>query len=346
MTTRRVKWGILVGLALACLLTRVAVAGTTIKITHTDPGRWTVSKSQAASEVFKSMVESGTGGSVKVEIYPAGQLGGEREHFEGVKIGTIEMTLVTESPVSQFFKPIMVLSIPYLFRSESVAWAVFDGPFGRDLAEAILKATGARVLSYGEVGFRHFSNSKRALRKPEDLQGLKIRVMESPIYMSMVKALGGSPIPIAFPELYTSLQQGVVDGQENPVSTFVMNKFNEVQKFLSLDGHLYSTQLILINDRLYQSYPKDVRNLIAESARVCSTVSRGVQVTTSSLGVTEAMERGVQVYVPNTAEKEAFKKAAQGPVIDYLKKELGPAGEQWMTKLFGAIREAEAKLGP
>lgn len=322
-----------------------AGAVTTIKIAHTDPGRWTASKSQAAAEVFRAMVESGTGGQVKVEIYPAGQLGGEREHFEGVKIGTIEMTLVTESPVSQFFKPIMVLSIPYLFRSETVAWAVFDGPFGKELGEAIRKATGCKVLGFGEVGFRHFSNSKRPLRKPEDLKGLKIRVMESPIYISMVRALGASAVPIAFPEVYTSLQQGVVDGQENPVSTFVMNKFDEVQKYLSLDGHLYSTQNILINEKIFQGYPKEVRDVITEAAKVCSTVSRGVQVTTSFLGVSEAMQKGVQVYVPTIAEKEAFKNAAQGPVIEYLKKELGAAGEQWMNKLFQAIRDAEAKVG-
>jgi TRAP-type transport system periplasmic protein len=137
-----------------------------------------------------------------------------------------------------------------------------------------------------------------------------------------------------------------VDGAESPVGTFMMHMLNEVQKYLSLDGHVYSAQLILINDRIYQSYPKDLRDLIAESGRVCSTVSRGVQVITSSLGVTEAAQRGMQVYVPTTAEKEAFKKATQGPAIEYLKKELGPAGEQWMTKLFQAIRQAEAKLGP
>lgn len=343
MINETVRRGLVVAIALTFSLAGVAYAATTIKITHTDPGRWTVSKSQAASEVFKAMVESGTGGKVTVEIYPAGQLGGEREHFEGVKIGTIEMTLVTESPVTQFLKPVMVLSIPYLFRSSSVAWAVFDGPFGKELGEAVRRATGVRVLGYGEVGFRHFSNSKRAIRKPEDVSGLKIRVMESPIYVSMVKALGGNAVPIAFPELYTSLQQGVVDGQENPVSTFVMNKFDEVQKYLTLDGHLYSTQFICINDRFFQGLPKDTQAVIEEAARVISTVSRGVQTTTSYLGVTEAMTRGVQVYVPTSAEKDAFKKAAQGPVIEYLKKELGPSGELWMDKLFGAIRDAEAR---
>ena len=321
-----------------------AGAVTIIKIAHTDPGQWTASKSQAVGEVFKAMVESGTGGQFKVEVYPASQLGGERAHFEGVKIGTIEMALVTESPISQFFKPIMVLSIPYLFRSETVAWTVLDGPFGKELAEAIRKATGCLHLGYGEVGFRHFSNSKRPLRKLEDYKGLKFRVMESPVYIALVKALGASAVPMAFPEVYTGLQQGVVDGQENPVSTFMMSKLNEVQKYLSLDGHLYSPQNIVINEKIFQGYPKEVRDIITEAAKVCSTVSRGVQVTQSFIGVSEAMQKGTQIYVPTIAEKEALKKASQGPVIEYLKKELGAAGEEWMNKLFKAIRDAEAKL--
>ncbi len=322
----------------------IANAGITIKIGHTDPGRWTVSKSQAAGEVFQSMLESASGGRVKVEVYPASQLGGEREQFEAVKLGTLEMVYCTESPVTQFFKPAMVLSIPYLFKSEPVAWAVFDGPFGKELAENIRKALGIRILAYGEVGFRHFSNSKRPLKTPQDLQGLKIRVMESPVYVSMVKAMGGNPIPIAFPELYTSLQQGVVDGQENPVSTFVVNKFPEVQKYLTLDGHLYSAQFMGINERLFQSYGQPVQQQIMDAARVASTVSRGVQATISYLGVTEAAKQGVNVYVPSNAEKEQFKKVTQAPVIEYLKKELGPAGDVWMNKLFEAIKDAEAKI--
>ncbi len=321
------------------------LAVTTIKIGHVDPGKWTLSKSQASSEVFQALLESGTSGEVKVEIYPASQLGGERELVEGVKIGTIEMCLTTESPVSQFFKEIMVLSTPFLFKSPPVAWAVFDGPFGTELAEAIKKATGCRVLSYGQVGFRHFSNSKRPIRNPDDMKGLKIRVMESPVYISMVRALGASATPIAFPEVYTSLQQGVVDGQENPVSTFVMNKFDEVQKYLTLDGHLYSPQLMLINERIFQNYPQKLKDVITNAAKVCATVSRGVEVTTSYLGVMEAVRRGVQVYVPTFSEQEAFKEKAQKPVIEYLQKEIGTASaDLWLNKLFQGIRQAEAEV--
>ena len=146
--------------------------------------------------------------------------------------------------IAGYFKPAMVLDIPYLFSSAPVAWKVLDGKFGDELAAALLDKTGMRVLAYGETGFRNFTNSKRPIKSPEDLKGLKIRVMETPLYITLVKALGAAPTPIAWTETYTSLQQGVVDGQENPVSVIIQAKFAEVQKYLTLDGHTYGADFL------------------------------------------------------------------------------------------------------
>ena len=328
-------------LALMAVVPAGVQAGpTVIKLAHVDPEDVYISKKGAAARVFKDIVEAESSGAIEVQLFPAGQLGGERELIESTKLGTIQMSMVSGA-IAGYFKPAMVLDIPYLFSSAPVAWKVLDGPFGQELGDAILKKTGMRVLAYGETGFRNFTNSKRPIKSPADLKGLKIRVMETPLYVTMVKSLGAAPTPISWPEVYTSLQQGVVDGQENPVSVILQAKFSEVQKYLTLDGHTYGADFILINDRFYQKLSADQRGIIRRAAIVAGNCGRSIQQLNSAMGVSKLTSQGMVVYSPTPAERAEFKRLTQKPVIDWMK---GQVESVWIDKVMSAVKEAESQL--
>jgi TRAP-type transport system periplasmic protein len=311
-----------------------------IKFAHVDPPDIYTQKKGAAGTSFKNIVEAETGGAVAVNLFPSGQLGGERELIEATKLGTIQMCMVSAA-IAGYFKEAQVLDTPYLFPSGPVAWRVLDGWFGNELADECLKKTGMRVLGYGETGFRNFTSSARPIRTPADLKGLKIRVMESPVYINLVKGLGAAPTPIAWPETYTSLQQKVVDGQENPVSVILNTKFYEVQKYLILDGHTYGADFILINDKFFMGLPKEIQNILKSASITAGLVGRGIQQLSSSVGVAQLKEKGMEVYSPTPKERAMFVDATQKPVLEYLEKQVGKV---WIDKVLKAVKEVEAEL--
>ena len=311
-----------------------------IKLGHVDPVDIYISKKGAASRAFKEIVEAESLGAIQVDLFPAGQLGGERELIESTKLGTIQMSMVSGA-MAGFYKPAMVLDIPYLFPSAAVAWNVLDGEYGRDLANDILKNLGTRVLAYGETGFRNFTNSKHTIKSPADMKGLKLRVMETPLYMTLVKSLGANPTPIAWPETYSALQQKVVDGQENPVATILQAKFSEVQKYLTLDGHTYGADFIIVNEKFYQGLPKEQQNLLKRAAIVAGTCGRGIQQLNSAVGISELKKLGMEIYAPTASERKAFMQATQGPVIDWMKTQVDPNA---IKKVQAAVAKEEAAL--
>jgi TRAP-type transport system periplasmic protein len=312
-----------------------------IKLAHADPPDIFTSKKAAGSTIFKQLVEVETGGAVEVKLFPAGQLGGEREVAEATKVGTIQMGMLS-GPLANFYKEAQVLDIPYLFSSYPVAWKVLDGWFGKEMAEDCLKKTGMRILCYDQVGFRNFTNSARPIKSPADLKGLKIRVMESPVYIALIKALGGSPTPISWTETYTSLQQKVVDGQENPVTSIKYAKLYEVQKYLTLDGHTYGVSFMLINEKFFQTLPKETQAIMKTHAITAATVARGIDTIDSTLGIQFLKEKGMEIYAPTAKEKVMFREAAQKPIIEYLEKQIG---RTWIDKILKAVKEAEAVVG-
>src|SRR5512139_3977703 len=341
MVRRRTVLGMVIGFVCSILLIASAhAAPVEIKLGHVDPADVCISKKGAAGATFKGLVEGGSGGNVVVKVFAASQLGNERELIEGTKIGTIQMSFVSGA-IAGFYKPAQVLDIPYLFSSGPVAWKVMDGWFGKEMAADILKQTGMRVLAYGETGFRNITNSKLPIKSPADMKGLKIRVMETPVYVNMVKALGAAPTPIAWSEVYTALQQKVVDGQENPVATIVQAKLNEVQKYLTLDGHSYGVDFFLINDKFYQGLPKETQELLRTSAYTAAVVGRGVQTLNSATGISDSQAKGMEVYSPTAAERAQFKAACQKPVMDYVESQIG---KTWIDRLLKAVKDAEAEL--
>ncbi len=345
MKKNRINVGILLSIVLVLGLILTPVLGiaspVVIKFAHVDPEDPFTSKKGAAARAFKDIVEAETSGSVQVNLFPAGQLGGERELIESTKLGMVQMCMVSGA-IAAHFKPAMVLDIPYLFTSAPVAWKVLDGPFGEEMSAAILKATGLRNLAYGETGFRNFTNSKLQIKSPADLAGLKIRVMETPLYITMIKALGASPTPIAWPEVYSALQQKVVDGQENPVSTILNAKLFEVQKHLTLDGHTYGADFMLINDKFFnEKLTAEQRRVIKMAAIVAGNCGRSIQQLSSAMGVSTLKEKGMEIYSPTATEREQFKNLTQGPVIEWMKGQVEPV---WIDKVMKAVKAAEADL--
>ncbi len=204
----RMMWILVV---VALIVPGLALAQTkVIKYAHFQPAKLDQPK-QAAALAFKNYVEANSKGSLKVEVYPASQLGNDSATMEGLKMGTIEMAVVHDGPISAVYKPFMVYAIPYLFDDQTMAWTVVDGPFGKEMAEDMTKKTGIRLFALADNGIRHFTNSKRPIKSPDDMKGLKMRVMTGPIWTKLVEPLGASPSPVPWTELPAALQQGVHD---------------------------------------------------------------------------------------------------------------------------------------
>ena len=199
-----------------------------------------------AVDTFAREVEKRTNGRYKVQNFYAGALGAERESIEGVQLGTLDLTLTSTGPLPNFVPEVAILDIPFLFRDYAHARAVLDGPIGQEMLQKF-PPKGIVALAWAENGFRHMTNSKRPVNGPDDLKGLKMRTMENPIHIQAYKQFGILPTPMAFTEVYTALQQGTVDGQENPLSVITAAKLDQVQKNLTLTGHVYSPALILMN---------------------------------------------------------------------------------------------------
>lgn len=294
-----------------------------------------------AVELFKNHVQNKTGGSVKIEVFHASQLGNEKEILEGLKMGTIELGTITTGPVPTLFKPIMVFDIPYLFPNQVVAWDVLDGPFGRKLMEEMRKVTGIRTLAISENGYRHFVTSEKQIKSVADMKGLKIRTMENPAHMKMVEALGASPTPVAFGELYMALQQGVVDGCELPMTLTNNGKYYEVQKHTILDGHLYNPLIMFVNDKVWEKLSEDQKAALYEGAQLFNIAQRAISERQVQSGILNVTEKGMTVYVPTAAQLNEFRSVSQPPVLDYVKSQ---AGEQWVKEALEAVAAAEAKM--
>ncbi|WP_319530209.1 DctP family TRAP transporter solute-binding subunit [uncultured Cohaesibacter sp.] len=305
----------------------------TIRVAHVDPDEWTASKKGAAAHIFKNIVEGES--DLKVELFPAGALGNETELVGQAQEGLTQVVLVSGA-MSKICPAAGVLDIPYTFSSATVAWEVLDGEFGKALGEHCLEQTGLRTLAYGETGFRNFTNSTREIRKPEDMKGLKFRVQPIPLYVEMVKGLGGEPTPIAWTELPNALTTGVVDGQENPVGVIYNNGLHKLQKYMTLDGHVYGADFILISDEFYEGLTPAQQEVITKAAKVAGTMGRAIQQWGTAEGVNKVQQEGMQVYSPTADEIAAFAEKAQPAVVEYLRGELGEEAV-WIDRLQEAV---------
>lgn len=331
---------VMVAVSVAVTLTAVtALAATTIKFGHVDPADWQSSKKGAAGVIFKNIVEGET--DITVELFPAKALGDENDLVQQVQEGTTHMAMVSGA-MATVCKAADVLNIPYTFASPTIAWDVLDGPFGQELADFCLEKTGMRTLAFGETGFRNFTNNVREIKSPADMKGLKFRVQPIPLYVEMVKGLGGEPTPIAWSELPNALSTGVVDGQENPVGVIYNNKLHKLQKYLVLDGHVYAADFILINDDFFQSLSENDQAIISKAARIAGVMGRAIQQFNTAEGVTKVAAEGMMVHSPTAEEMAQFQELAQPAVKEWLAGELGDDAV-WIEKLDAAVAEATMK---
>lgn len=314
----------------------------TLRVAHADPTDVYESRTHGMAMTFKHLVETESGNRIEVEVMGDGAVGGEREYVESIMAGTIEAGIAS-GVMAGFLDEAMVTEIPFLFADERVAWEVLDGPLGDELSQLLLEETGnLRNLTFGEVGHRHFTNSERPIHTPEDMEGLDFRVMETPIYMELVEALGGNPTPVAWPETYSALEQGVVDGQENPVDTIVFANFDEVQDYLTLTGHVYGVDWFVINNDFYENLPEELQNVVQSAADRAVTVGRGLSQLNSALGMETLDEAGMDIYNPTPEELEQFREAGQGPVVEWLREQMD---EDIIDMMFEEVEKVEEELG-
>ncbi|HAS52058.1 MAG TPA: C4-dicarboxylate ABC transporter substrate-binding protein [Gammaproteobacteria bacterium] len=247
-------------------------------------------------------------GRFKIENKGGSTLGGEVDIWEGVKLGTVDLAILTTGAITPSVPPLGVLSVPFLFRDSDHAGKVLNGPMGQELG-ASLKTHGVVFLGFAEHGFRHLSNSKRPVQRPEDLAGLRIRVIPNPIYEMTFKALGAEVVPMAWPTVYGALDDGRIDGQENPLLTFSGSHFERVQKHLTLTGHIYSGLVILVNADIYQQMKPDERQALSEAAHAAGEETRPVLVARDQAIVAKLRQKGVAVV--ETLDRPAFVKAVK-----------------------------------
>ncbi|NMC32761.1 MAG: DctP family TRAP transporter solute-binding subunit [Veillonellaceae bacterium] len=260
---------------------------------------------------FKELVEARTKGAVKVEVFPNASLGDERTLIEGMQIGTIAMGVITNGPVANFLPEIAAFEMPFMFATPEEAYKVLDGPVGKKVLDK-LDAINLKGLAYAERGFRNLTNSKKVVKTPADMAGLKIRVMENPVYIDTFKTLGTNAVPMAWTEALTALQQGTIDGQENPINVIYSFKLNETQKYLTMTKHSYAPALFLMSKKVFGSFNKETQDILVKAAQEAAVHERKWNAEQMAEQLKALKEKGMQITEPDTA---AFQ-AAVKPVYD------------------------------
>jgi tripartite ATP-independent transporter DctP family solute receptor len=274
------------------------------------------------------LVDNKSGGNLKIEIYPSGQLGQERECLELLQIGSLAMTKVSASVMENFAPSYKVLSLPYIFRDPAHSYKVMDGEIGNQILQQG-QQFWLRGLTFYDAGYRSFYTKNRPVTAPEDLRGLKLRVQPSNTAMNMVRAFGGSPTPISWGELYTALQQGVVDGAENNSPSFYFSRHYEVCKYYSLNEHTAVPDVLLISTVIWKNLSEQEKEWLIESARESAIYQRKLWQESEKFCLEEVQKAGVEIIHP---DKEAFAAKVQ-PLYDAYKDD---------SELYSLIQQIQA----
>lgn len=297
--------------------------------------------------VFKNYVEAASNGKVSVELFIGTQLCSKgSECLQGIADGTIDVYISTSGGAAGAFPYVQVLDLPYLMGSDRVAEAVLQGDFTRTLRDMALKDSGdkIRLMTVGNTGgWRNFSNTKRRVQSPADMQGLKIRTVVADLPQELVKALGASPTPIPWPELFTSFQTGVVEGSKNGITDIMGMKFPDAGlQYVTLDGHAYMGALWWMGNDMFKSMPEDLRQVVIDGFSALQQATFASPKRKSIAAYEAFVEGGGDLYVPTPEEKAAFKTAA-APVYDWFKGNI-TGGEDIFNALTSAVAEAEVTI--
>lgn len=283
-----------------------------------------------AATKFEELVEERTEGKVDIELYPNASLGDERTLLEGMQIGTVDMGVITNGPVANFVEEMAVFELPFLFPSPEAAYAVLDGPIGQELLDK-LADVNLKGLAYAERGFRNLTNSQRPVHSPEDLDGLRIRVMENPVYTDTFRELGANAIPMAWTEALTAMQQGTIDGQENPVNVIHSFKLNETQTHMTLSRHTYAPALFVMGMPAWNQLPEAAQAVLEEAAQEAAEHERRVNAEMEAEQLAALREAGMEIV--EDADLEAFQ-AAVAPVYETYGEQFG----DYLTRIREALQ--------
>jgi tripartite ATP-independent transporter DctP family solute receptor len=306
---------------LVAMLMSVSLAGITHSAEFTLKMGSTVQDGSASGmsllKYFKPYVEEKSGGKITVEVYNNSVLGGDRQLYESLQMNTVQGSFGPLSVLASFEPNFSVVDSPFLFKDKKTAYAALDGDFGAMLAKG-LPQKGMRLLGYGENAFRNISTSIRSVTKLEDMIGLKIRVMEAPVYIATTKALGANATPMAFSELYTALQQKTVDGHDLGVDLTYTAKLYEVAKYYTFTEHCYAANAYVFSEDFLQTLPKELLKVVADGTKYALENQRRLNAEKEESLIKEIEKSGVQVNRLSAEEKERWKKATSS-VIDGLK---------------------------
>lgn len=283
-----------------------------------------------AARAFADTIAERSDGAFEIALRPAGALGGERDVIEGLQIGTVELTISSTGPIGNFVPEVYALDFPFLFDDYAGAHAVLDGEIGQELL-ASFQPHGIVGLAWAENGFRHITNSVRPIREPADLAGLKLRTMENEVHIAAFRAAGAAPTPMSWTEVLTSLQQGTIDGQENPIPIVTANNMWEIQDNITLTGHVYSPAVVAMSAIHWDGLTEEQQGWFVEAAQAAAAASRQTVAANEESGIALMRENGMEVI--DGIDKAAFAAAVQ-PAYDEF-------ADRYAPELIARIRAAQ-----
>jgi tripartite ATP-independent transporter DctP family solute receptor len=266
----------------------------------------------AAAVKFRDLVAERSNGAIEVEIFPNASLGDERTLLEGMQIGTVDMGVITNGPVSNFLEDMAVFELPFLFPSAEAAYEVLDGEIGQELLDR-LSEVNLKGLAYAERGFRNLTNSERPVNSPADMAGMRIRVMENPVYIDTFRELGADAIPMAWTEALTAMQQGTIDGQENPVGVVYSFKLNETQTNMTMTRHAYAPAIFVMGLPVWEKLPQETQMIIDDAAQEAAEYERALNAEQQEEQLQALRDAGM--VINDTADLSVFAEAVK-PVYE------------------------------
>src|SRR5215510_11590859 len=329
--------------ALAFILTAAVLAAPTGRAPEAQTAKYKIrfGNSQGAGETtadtmieFKKEVEAKSGGQMQVELYPSGQLGKIEEVVEMVRSGAVQMHVNSPQYLAKWYPEIQVTSLPYLFDSPEAADRTLDGPFGTELKAKIQEKTDFVIMGYEEYGLKHVFNRKRPVRTIEDLRGLKLRVIASPVTLKAFQSLGASPIGMAFSEIYSAMQTVVIDGGELPFTSIFGAKLYEVTKYISTTGHFFELALVVGSKSWLSSLTPEQRKIVMDATQNMATTARTTSRASQATARGFMASKGVEINDVAPAEL-AKMRAAVAPVYDWARQQWGDAYVAQVLKAAG-----------
>ncbi|CCO50200.1 putative TRAP dicarboxylate transporter, DctP subunit [Vibrio nigripulchritudo SOn1] len=294
-----------------------------------------------AMKAFKKYVEFHSNKDLKVQLFQ-GTVGGDREILESVTQNVFQINANTDAAFTSFYPKVQFFSIPYLFDSPTIALDFMrNSAVMKNLAEDMEKTTNLKIIDYAYDGFRSFVNNKREIKTPEDMKGLKIRSMESPVMMKMISSLGAAPTPVPFPESAMAIRQGVVDGGENPPPTIINGGWADVIKYMSLDEHIFSGLFVVVNKNWFNSLSENNKKIVKDGLALYSSIMISGKGQNYLNDIDKITEKGVKLHITTPQEKAEFREVAQKSVIDYLNEKLG---KEFIDDVLKQVEESKSRV--